>query len=373
MNKNTRKNIISAAITLSIIFGGLMIFQMLSGMKKSTVADTAVVKQRRKVEVSTFSPKEIPNKIEIDGRLRAHEMVTISSKVTGVMQEATNDVREGKYFRKGELLFSVDNREATYDLKALKSNLLTTITQMMPDIKFDYPETFEKWNAYLSAFDVEADIVELPESTSSQEKYYVSGKGLYNQYYNIKSQETRLKDYKIYAPFSGVITQANVYPGALIGVGTALATMINTSYYEFKSPVPLGFLKYIKVGQNVELYSTDLDHTWNGKVSRIGTQIDESTQNIPLYITVSGSGLKDGMYLNGELIGKNLEKVIELPKSIFLSPTSIYLVRDSTLVEKEVESIKRLSETVIVRGLDPEDKVVTGSLAGLFTGQKVSY
>ena len=373
MNKNTRKNIISAAITILIIFSGLMVFQMLSGMKKSTVADNAVVKQRRKVEYATFIPKEMPNKIEIDGRLRAHEMVTISSKVTGVMEEGTIAVKEGKYFQKGQLLFSVDDREATYNLKALKSTLLTTITQMMPDLKFDYPDAFAKWDTYLNTFDVDADIKELPEPSSAQEKYYVSGKGIYNQYYNSKSQETRLKDYKIYAPFSGVVTQVNVFPGALIGIGTALANMINTGYYEFKSPVPLSFLKYIKDGQTVDLYSSDLDRMWKGKVSRIGTQIDESTQNIPLYITLSGPDLKDGMYLKGELTGKNLDNVIELPKSIFLSPTSIFIVKDSTLVEKKVESVKRLAETVIVRGLDPDDKVVTGSLAGLYTGQKVSY
>jgi hypothetical protein len=38
-----------------------------------------------------------------------------------------------------------------------------------------------------------------------------------------------------------------------------------------------------------------------------------------------------------------------------------------------VESVKRLSETVIVRGLESNEKVVIGSLAGLYAGQKVSY
>ena len=32
-----------------------------------------------------------------------------------------------------------------------------------------------------------------------------------------------------------------------------------------------------------------------------------------------------------------------------------------------------MANHVLVRGIDPEDKVVTGSLAGLFEGQKVNY
>jgi len=373
MKKTTRKNIISIGITVLILFGGLMIFQMLSGMKKSTVTEGAPKNERRKVEVSTFTPQKLDNVIEIDGRLRAHEKVTISAKVTGVMEEGKSVVKEGKYFRKGQLLFAIDDQEAIYNLKALKSNLQTSITQMMPDLKFDYPEAFQKWEAYLMNFDVDHDLAPFPESQSPQEKYYISGKGIYNQYYNIKSQETRVKDYHIYAPFSGVVTEVNVFPGALINPGTPLATMINTSYYEFKSPVPLEYLQYLKEGQEVTLISDDLAKNWRGKISRIGTQIDENTQNIPLYIRVSGSGLKDGMYLRGEITGKAFQDAIELPKRIFLSPQSVYIVKDSTLVEKEIESIKRRDQSVIVRGLDPDSKVVTGSLAGLYAGQKVNY
>jgi multidrug efflux pump subunit AcrA (membrane-fusion protein) len=373
MNNTTRKNIISAGITVLILFGGLMIFQMMSGMKKSTVTDVPAKNERRKVQVSTFESQKLANIIEIDGRLRAHEQVTISSKVTGVMEEGKNVVKEGNFFRKGQLLFAIDNREATYDLKALKSNLQTSITQMMPDLKFDYAEAFQKWEKYLNGFEVDHDLSPFPEPDNPQEKYYISGKGIYNQYYNIKSKETKLKDYHIYAPFSGVVTQVNVFPGALISIGTSLATMINTSYYEFKSPVPLEYLQYVKVGQVVTLISDDLEKSWKGKISRIGTQIDENTQNIPLYVAVSGSGLKDGMYLRGEITGMDFKNVIELPKQIFLSPKSVYVVKDSILVEKTIESVKRRSQTVIVTGLGPDEMVVTGSLAGLYAGQKVNY
>jgi len=265
MKKSTRKNIISAVFTVLILAVGIF-----------------------------------------DGRLQAHERVNITSKVQGLMQQGSKSVREGAYFKKGDVLFTIDNREANFNLKAQKSALMTTITSMMPDLKFDYVESFGAWQSYLSSFDVDRPITTLPTPVNDQEKFFVSGRNIYNQYYTIKGLETRLADYTIYAPFSGVVTAANVFPGALISPGQPLATMINTERYEIASPVPLENLKYIKTGQEVILESEEMGKSWKGKVNRIGTQIDPNTQNLPVYISVYGRGLKDGMYLKGRLNGAPL-------------------------------------------------------------------
>ena len=373
MNKRTRKNIVSAIITIVIIGAGIVIKNTMSSMKKSTVSDVVVKKERRSVKTSTFPTSTEDNFITVDGRVRAHERVNLTSKVQGVMQPSNRSIKEGKFFKKGELLFNIDNKETAFSLKAQKSTLMTSITQMMPDLKFDHPQSYEGWLQYLNEFEVDQPISTLPEPKNDQEKYYVAGKSVYSQYYNIKSLETRLKEFKIYAPFSGVITAINVFPGTLISPGQVLATMINTEKYEIATPISLSDLKYVKVGQVVELTSSDLSKKWKGKVNRIGTQIDDATQNIPIYINVAGKGLKDGMYLKGELTGQQLDEVTKLPKDIFISTDQVYIVVDSTLVAKEVKPIKRLSNHVLVQGLSPQDKVVTGSLAGFFEGQKVNY
>ncbi len=373
MNKGTRKNIISSIITLLILLAGLFGFRKLSDQKKSTLDNNFVKKETRKVDISYFDLSKEDNEIELDGRLNAYERVVISSKVTGIMEQTSADVREGKYFKKGDLLYSIDNQEAIFNLQAQKSALFTSITQMMPDLKFDYPDAFSKWEKYLKSYEIEGSILPLPEPSTDQEKYFVAGRNILNQYYNIKSQETRLREYKIYAPFSGVVTLSNVFPGSIINPGSPLATMINTSVYEMSAPVPLDQLKYIKTGQSVTLSSRELGKTWTGKVHRIGNQIDASTQNIPVYITVSGRSLKEGMYLNGSIRGSSLDDVTKLPKDIFVNPSTVYVVQDSIIKLKQIESVKRLNDHVVVRGITKEDAIVTGSLAGLYEGQKVTY
>ncbi|MFT6336962.1 MAG: multidrug efflux pump subunit AcrA (membrane-fusion protein) [Halioglobus sp.] len=369
----TRRNIVSTIITILILALAGFLFKALEGQKKSTVSDMIVKKERRKVEVSTFIASNQSNNIEVDGRAQAHERVNLTARVQGVMQEAGRSIKEGKYFKKGDLLFSIDKKEADFAMKAQKSSLMTAITQMMPDLKFDHAQSFATWKSYLDQFDVNIPIKSLPVAKTDQEKYYVAGKNLYNQYYNIKSQETRLNEYNIYAPFSGVITAINVYPGTLISPGQVLASMINTEQFEISTPIPLSDLKYVSVGQTVELSSSDLSKTWKGKVNRIGTQIDAATQNIPIYVSVFGNGLKDGMYLKGNLSGQSLNDVTKLPKDLFISTNGVYVVEDSTLVLKELSTIKRMSNHVMVRDLSENDKVVSSSLAGLFEGQKVNY
>lgn len=369
----TRRNIVSAIITVLILALAGFLSKTLEGQKKSTVSDKVVKKERRKVEVSSFSASTQTNSISVDGRVQAHERVNLTSRVQGVMQESGRSIKEGKFFKKGDLLFSIDKKEVEYTLKAQKSSLMTAITQMMPDLKFDHAQSFDTWKSYMDQFDVDRPIKPLPVAKTDQEKYYVSGKNIYNQFYNIKSQETRLNEYNIYAPFSGVITAINVYPGTLISPGQVLASMINTEQFEISTPIPLSDLKYVSVGQSVELTSSDLSKTWKGKVNRIGTQIDEATQNIPVYISVYGRGLKDGMYLQGELKGANLDDVAKMPKDLFVSTNAVYVVQDSTLVLKELSTVKRLSNSVVVRGISESDKVVSSSLAGLFEGQKVNY
>jgi multidrug efflux pump subunit AcrA (membrane-fusion protein) len=349
-----------------------MVFKQFVAQKKSTVSEVVSKKERRKVSVQNFKAISEPNVIEIDGRLNAHERVAITSKVQGIMETGTN-IKVGQYIKKGDLMYAIDNLQASYNLKALRASLLTAITQLMPDIKFDYPFAFEKWEKYLNDFDVEKRIKPLPEPSNDQEKYFIASRNLQNQYYQIKSQETQLGDYFIYAPFSGVVTETNVFSGALISPGQSLCTMINTGLYEMSAPIALEDLKYVKVGQKVKLSSSEMAKSWTGRVSRIGTQIDDATQNIPLFIAVNGSGLKDGMYLRGELKGNLLKDVIKLPKRIFLSPNSIYTIEDSTLIDTKIETIKRGSDFVLVKGIPENTKIVVGSLVGLFPGQKVTY
>ena len=131
-------------------------------------------------------------------------------------------------------------------------------------------------------------------------------------------------------------------------------------------------LNQVKIGQQVDLTSDLTGKKWTGKVNRISSTIDPTTQSIPLYIGVSGSGLKEGMYLKGNLKGNSLQKVATLPKALIVDQEYAYTVIDSTVSLLKLEIVSRDAQSVYVSGLSPDQWIISSTTAGLYKGQKVS-
>ncbi len=366
-----RQWIISGVLTLFVLLIGAAMFQNFKNQKQSTILGEQPPVPVREVETVAVENKTMASRIAIDGRLTAYEKIGISAEVTGRLLPTDKNLKNGSSFSKGDLLFQIDNKDELYSLYAQRSTLLNSITLLMPDLKFDYPESFDHWKAYLDGFQIEKPVKALPEALSEKEKYYISGKNIYNQYYAIKAQEDRMKHFSILAPFDGVILSLTAYPGALVTPGMVLGQLMNTSHYEMTAPVTLDNLNYISPGQSVELVAHDLNRMWTGKVSRIGRQIDQATQSIPLYITVSGIGLKDGLFVEGTLRGASLENVSVIPRRLLLDQDKVFIYKGGQITTKGVVIVSRVEEDLIVRGLEDGDQMVISTITNLYEGQNV--
>ena len=366
-----RQQIISLILALLFIALGSFAFTKLKAKKESTVSKNPPTKELRKVEVSHFSPTETENRIEIDGRVTAYQKINLATEVQGRLIETGKTYKQGSSFNEGDLLFKVESKDDEYALKAQRSLLFNAITQIMPDLKFDYPEAFQKWKNYLDDFDIEHNVKALPTIGSDKEKYFVGAQNIFNQYYSIKSAEERLKNYNIYAPFNGVFLSVNNYPGSLVSPGGNVGQIMNTYNYELVSPVAMSDLKYLKTGQQVTLHSDELDKDFKGIVSRTSKQLDATTQSIPIYIKVSGSGLRDGMYLKGGIKGASLSNVSVIPVELLVNTNQIFTYQDSLLDLKTVDIVKIVGGKAYVQGLNGTEQVITSGNNNLFLGQKV--
>ena len=365
-----RQWIISAIISFLILIVGGFVSQKFKAKKTSTVSEEPVKQELIVVESAQFQKEDLPSSINIDGRINAVEKIDIAAEVTGRLIPIERTWRQGSYFKKGELLFKVDSEDERYNLFAQRSNLLNAITQIMPDLKFDFPEAFDSWKYYLDDFDPEKTTPPLPDVTTEQEKYYVAGKNIYNLYYSIKSAEDRLKNFRVYAPFNGVFLSINAFPGSLVSPGASLGRLMNISKYEMETPINMKDFNLVKRGQGVKLYSTDLNKTFKGTISRISNTIDQTTQSIPIYISVTGKGLRDGMYLEGKLKGGTINNVAAIPREAIVGQNSLYILVDSVIHQKEIEIVLRSDENVFVRGIEPEENVIIKGLNSLSPGQK---
>lgn len=361
---------------LGIVLGVVLIIGAILFSKKLT-EEKAAPPRREEIKtmptVNTFPAKveQVPTTLSVQGELLAFDKIDIFSEVTGALVSTSRPFKVGTYFPKGSILIKIDNSEAHLSLLAQKSTLLNAITQLMPDLKIDYQESFQHWEEYLDGFDPEAAIVPLPEPLNDQEKYFIASRNLYTQYYNIKSQEERLGKYEILAPFGGVITQTSINPGAVVRSGQKLGELMNTGNYELQVTVPLSELRYIKPGNSVSLTSDDLEGEWTGRVNRINNQVDAGTQTVKVFISVNGSNLREGMYLRGEITAQSIDNAIRIPRDLLVDQQAVFLVQDSVLTLEPVEVIKITSDAAIVRGLPDGAPLLKEIFPNAFDGMKV--
>lgn len=361
---------------LSVIAGIIILFLAFSlarffGQQKEPPKRKEDLAKKREVEVMKALNSTIPTTLEVQGELVAFNKIDIFAEVSGTLENTSRPFKVGSYFPKGSLLIKVDQSEAKLNLLAQKSTLLNSITQLMPDLKIDYPESFSNWKQYLDQYDVEKPLPDFPKPVNEQEKYFIASRNLFTQFYNIKSLEERLDKYAIYAPFGGVITQTSINPGALVRSGQKLGELMNTGSYELEVTVPLADLKYLQPGYKVKLYSEDIAGTWDGKVKRVNDQVESTSQAVKVFIDVSGKELREGMYMRGEIEGSSIENAMRIDRELLINQNSVYQVRDSVLELLPVQVVKITEGGAIIRGIKDGTPLLKALVPGAFEGMKV--
>lgn len=366
-----RKKILSLIFTFVILLGGVASYGLLSSREAVEEDLSTDVQGDRKLRVGKMATQRVRRRVPIDGRLSAFEKVRLSANVAGTLRTGSAVLKKGMFFWKGDLLFDMDDRQAVFALYAQRSALLNAITLMISDLKVDDPKAHQNWQQYLDAFEIEASVAEFPALTSQREKYFIASRNLYQLYFEIKRMEAQLEDFSIRAPISGTITQVEAFPGSRVVPGQLLAEMIGTQKYELEGAVQESDLVHVRRGQLVRLRSGSSDKSWEGRVMRLGKQIDPITQNVPVYIQVSGGQLQEGMYLEGEIEGELLSESIGLSRKLLVDQTAVYIVEDSIVRKLPLLIYQQDEEMVYAKKPESDPWLVMEDPRGLSVGQKV--
>jgi multidrug efflux pump subunit AcrA (membrane-fusion protein) len=337
-------------ITLVIIALGVVSSFAFASMKKAPKRKMSV-NTKMSVPVVKVINKEISLSIPVVGKLIAKDKIEIYSEVAGVMKRTNKDLLEGIQYRKGVLMVSINSDEYRQSLKSRKSDLMNLISKTLPDLKFDYPDSYKQWLSYLNEFDVNNKLSTLPTPINSREKFYISAKGIYKSFYDIEGMQTRLAKYKMYAPFDGVITACNIKPGTLVRAGQKLGEFVKDSQYELAVSLSIKELSLVSVGNKVNLSSDEMTDTFTGKVSRINSSIDSKTQTIMAYVAVNSKLLKEGMFLKAEILSDKKVMGFSLNRKLLQDANMVFCVENNIVKEERVNIIQQKTDELIVSGL----------------------
>jgi multidrug efflux pump subunit AcrA (membrane-fusion protein) len=138
-------------------------------------------------------------------------------------------------------------------------------------------------------------------------------------------------------------------------------------------PIPVSMVKFLKVGQNVDLHSTsDASTIWNGKITRISSAVNPGTQTVNIYIETQGESLEQGMFLEASIDATEIEQAFEIDRSVLFKTNQVYIAKDSLLVQKQV-NVKYLNErTAVIQGLTDGDRVLSKMPPSAYPGMRIS-
>ncbi len=334
--------------------------------------DPVMEKVIQNVYIDTVENKSIPIIIPATGTVIAKERLELYAEVQGLFAQSAHDFKVGQRYERGQTLISIDASEYRASVQSTKSNLYNLIASIMPDLRLDYPDAFPKWQQYLNDFEMDGPTPPLPEFSTEQEKYFVTGRNILTTYYDLKNMEQRLVKFNIRAPYSGIVTEALVTKGTLVRSGQKLGEFINPSIYEMEVSVRENIAKFLKVGEEVTLTDIDKTSTFKGNIKRIGASVNTNTQTVNVFIEVNDENVKEGMYLEANIKARDQENAYELPRRLLVNQDQLFVVKNDSILDLiDVQPVFFSAEDVVVQGIPDGTKVLSRRLPGAYAGQLV--
>ncbi len=357
MNK---KPLIISGLVVIILGGAVAMMAFLSSLKEPPrIRKAPEVKKYVRTEAVKY--EDILTHVIAYGRVETAQSLDLFSEVSGRMVEGKVRLKQGQNFKKGDLLFQIDATEASLTLKSQKSNFLRDLAAILPDLKIDYPESFDIWQQYFSKLEIEKDLPKLPASQSEKEKTFLATKGIYSTFYTIKSAEERLKKHWYFAPFDGSFSEIVMESGAFVNSGTRIGKIMRKGYHELKVAVETKDIPWIQLGVETSIYSNETQQSWRGTVARISDYINQNTQSIDVFIAIDPSGGKiyDGQFIEAAIPARIIKDGMEIPRNLIYNSNEVYVLEDSLLKVKPITIHRLMDETAVFSGLlEGEDLVV---------------
>jgi len=357
-----------------IIYGGLSIglIVMAFAFSSHLINAKPVPQKDNRKQNTVFVKAEKVNLIETEsdmtyrGRITAFDKVSLAAEVQGKIMQGEVRFKTGESFNKNDVLITIYSKDVEAALKSGKSSFLQTLSKILPDLKVDYSNEYEKWNTFFTAIDVEKSLPKLPEISSNKEKVFLAANNVLTNYYSLQQQEINLHKYIITAPFKGSFQTVNKEIGAVASPGAELASIIRSDKLEVTVPVFPSDLKWIRKGEKVKI-TNHFGEIKTASITRISDFINEGTQSVDVYLTyqsISKSSFLQGGYVDVVFKGGALTG-FEIPREALVDANSIYELVDKKLVKVQIKILRQLDDSYIISGLSEGKTIVTESLTSI--------
>ncbi|MDO4159042.1 MAG: efflux RND transporter periplasmic adaptor subunit [Prevotellaceae bacterium] len=308
-----------------------------------------------KVKTTEIKMSSVNGGQSYSGTIEEESGTSLSFSTAGTIKNIL--VNEGQTVRQGQLIATVD--EAS--LKSAYDATLATLQQ---------------------AEDAYARMKQLHDAGSLSEIKWIEVQTQLKQAVSAeKISRKGLSDTKLYAPFSGYISQKSAEAGQNVMPGVPVVKLVNISNVKVKISVPESEIANIKTGQSIQINVPALGgNMFTGKVTEKGISADAMSRSYEVKALIANPDrqLLPGMVCEAYTdMAKTDNQAILLPADIIQIDTDnkpfVWTVANGKAVKANVTVGENCGENVIITsGLTVGAKVITEGQQKVSSGMKVT-
>ncbi|MBD2465474.1 efflux RND transporter periplasmic adaptor subunit [Oscillatoria sp. FACHB-1407] len=363
------------------------------------------------VETLTIRARPIANTLQLSGTIRPVEQATLSTRVMGRITQLS--LEAGDRFQKGDVLARIDvmdmaaqtsqaeagvaqaqaevarsqatlNQLESQRLEAQAALRLAQINQSrMAQLQAEGAVSQSRLDEANTALDeARARVAQSEAGIRQAQAAIAQSRAAVNRAESGVTSASASESYgTVIAPFDGVVVQKLAYEGEMTSPGTALLRVENPDRLQLEISVPEENLRFVQVGQSVQVRIDAVNQTLNARIEQIVPTADPNSRSFLVKIPLNNSDrLISGMFGRIALPLGEQQETILIPTSALIQRgqlQGVYVVNtndtQATAVLRWVKSgQQRDGEIEIVSGLMEGDRIITNHINQLSDGQPVS-
>jgi membrane fusion protein, multidrug efflux system len=368
--RGTAAGRLTIAAALMLFFWSLVLFPSCSEKRSAESMQKPAVP----VAVGTAVKKTVPVQIRAIGNVEAYSTVGIKPEVGGVLTKI--HFQEGQFVHEGDLLFTIDPRPYKAALNQAQANLARDVAQMEYALQQDrrYEELVKK------GYVAQSDRDQIRANSDALDAVVKADKAA------VENARLQLSYCSIYSPFTGRTGSLLAHQGDMMKANPdnpmVVINQVQPIYVSFS--VPEQYLpeikRYMSAGPlTVEaVFSGEEKIPVQGVVTFIDNAVDTTTGTIRLKGTFGNQDnrLWPGQFVSTILTLTTEQNAVVVPSEAIQAGQSgdyvFVVLPDSTVESRPVVTRQSVQgETVVEKGIKPEETVVTDGQMRLIPGDRV--
>ena len=336
--------------------------------------------------IANMKPVAVP--VVSQGSIKAKTYIKLVAQVSGRVTHVAKLKINGGFFKKGDLLLSVDDTDYRLAIISSKAKVAAAKQQLI--------------RVQTEAGQAKYDLQQIGRDPGKSTSYALREPQLAEAIANLEAAEADLEIAKLQmqrtsltAPFDGRVISKQVDIGQFVSPGTLLADIYSTESVIVRLPLSLQKTELLGIKlRNNEQLADDMrikliaeyasrKYQWQAKLSHTEGELDARNRLVYLVAEIDSPYEKDelfadrppltpGMFVKAELTG--LERnIIKLPRTALRYGGNVWLLDElDQLQKRDIEILSKDRESVYVEsGLQQGDRIIINAIDYPLQGMKL--